>query len=89
MLKAERTLPIDAPPKPVRRNPPPRQSHHKLMIRRAIDDEIRNGMSEEDLRILPPRERKDRLCKHLVNRKLILEADEISDRAFRRYFNGR
>jgi hypothetical protein len=59
------------------------------MIQRAIDDEVAAGISREDLDLWPPRVRNPKLCQRLVDRKLIAQPDQISDRAFRRFFTGR
>jgi len=59
------------------------------MIQRAIDDEVGAGILREDLDLLPPRVRNPKLRYRLMSRNLISEPDQISDRAFRRFFTGR
>jgi hypothetical protein len=76
---------IGAAAKPQRRNVTPRKSYIAEMVARAIDDEEKAGTAKEDLRLLPPLERNRRLRAHLKRRRL----SDISDREFRKVFNGR
>jgi hypothetical protein len=86
MLKAERKDQSAAPTaKPQRRKVTPRKSYIAEMIARAIEDEEKAGTSKEDLRLLRPWDRNARLRVHLERRRL----SYVSDREFRKVFNGR
>ena len=71
--------------KPQRRNVTPRKSYIAEMVARAIADEVEAGTSEKDLRLLQPWDRNARLRTHLARRRL----SYVSDREFRKVFNGR